>query len=159
MVLDLIMDKGSVKEKEWNLKSTSLDLVPFDHGPTDVVSTDKKIWFGEFSQGAPASQGGPNVREGIRAEIAGITLVFGCLTERYRHPRGSAHGSVIFRIKRKDPHGVEGFHRSAACDPGHLLAKPGRPLRYQIIGSHEAAISGRRIYFAVRINLDLVLCH
>jgi hypothetical protein len=55
MVLDLIMDKGSVKEKEWHLKSTSLDLVPFDHGPTNIVTANQKIGFGKFAQRAFAS--------------------------------------------------------------------------------------------------------
>jgi hypothetical protein len=55
MVLDLIMDKGSVKEKDWNLEGTSLNLIPFDHRPTDIVATYQKIRFGEFAQRAFAS--------------------------------------------------------------------------------------------------------
>jgi hypothetical protein len=65
MILDLIVDKRGVEEEDRDLKGTSLDLIPFDHGSTDVVPTDEKIRFGEFSQGAFASQGRPNVCEGI----------------------------------------------------------------------------------------------
>jgi hypothetical protein len=55
MVLDLIMDKGSVKEKDRHLKSTSLDLIPFDDGSTDIVAANQKIGFGKFAQRAFAS--------------------------------------------------------------------------------------------------------
>ena len=81
MVLDLIVDKRGVEEEDGDPKGTSLNLIPFDHRPTDVVPADEKIRFGKFSQRAFASQGGPNIRKGIRAQIAGISFLLGSLTE------------------------------------------------------------------------------
>jgi hypothetical protein len=67
MVLDFIVNKRGVEEEEGDLEGASLNFIPFDHRPTDVVATYQKIGFGKFSQRAFAGQGGPNVRKGIRA--------------------------------------------------------------------------------------------
>jgi hypothetical protein len=55
MVLDLIVDKRGVEEEDGDLKGTGLDLIPFDHGPTDIVAANQKIGFGKFAQRAFAS--------------------------------------------------------------------------------------------------------
>jgi hypothetical protein len=45
MFLGLIMDKGCVEEKDGHLKSTGLKLIPFDHGPADIIAAYQKIGF------------------------------------------------------------------------------------------------------------------
>ena len=39
MFLDLIIDKGSVKEKDGDIKGPCLKLIPFDDRTADVVAT------------------------------------------------------------------------------------------------------------------------
>ena len=75
------MDKRCVKEKNWDLKSTGLNLIPFDHRSTDIVAADQKIGFGKLSEWAFARKIGSNVRQSIRTEIAGISLMLGSFTE------------------------------------------------------------------------------
>src|SRR4030042_2731998 len=79
MVLDFIVDKRGIEEEDGDLEGSSLNFIPFDHRPTDIVSTDEKIRFGEFSQRAFASQGASTVRKGVRTEIAGIPFMLGLL--------------------------------------------------------------------------------
>jgi hypothetical protein len=45
MFLGLIVDKGCVEEKYGYLKGTGLKLIPFDHCPTDIITTYQKIGF------------------------------------------------------------------------------------------------------------------
>jgi hypothetical protein len=52
MVLDLIVDKRGVEEEDRDLEGTSLNLIPFDHRPTDIVATNQKIGLGKFAQRA-----------------------------------------------------------------------------------------------------------
>jgi hypothetical protein len=159
VVLDLIVDEGGVEEEEGDLQGTSLNLIPLDYGPADIIATNEKIGFGKFSERAFSSEKRSNIREGIRAEIPGISLVLGSFTERNRHPGGAAHGSIIFRIERKNSHGVKGFDGSAARDPGHFLAEPGRVFRDEVIGHHQTAISPCGFYFAIRIRLRTISHH
>jgi len=56
MVLDLVVNKRGVEEEDGDLESPSLNFIPFDHGPTDIVAANQKIGFGKFAQRALAGK-------------------------------------------------------------------------------------------------------
>jgi hypothetical protein len=81
MVLDLIVDKRGVEEEDGDLEGTSLNFIPFDHRSTDIVAADQKIGLGKLSERTFARKIGSNVRQSIRTEIAGISLMLGSFAE------------------------------------------------------------------------------
>jgi hypothetical protein len=80
--MDFIMNERSIEEKNRDIKSTGLNLIPFDNRPADIIAAYQEVRLGENPKGAPAGEGRTNIREGIRAEIPGISFVFSSLTER-----------------------------------------------------------------------------
>jgi hypothetical protein len=157
--MDLVVKKRGVEEEKRDVKSAGLNFVPLDHRSADIVTAHQKVRLGETSQRAFTGKGRSDIGQGVRAEVSGVSLVLGSLTKGNRHSEGSTHGTIIFRVERKDSHGIKRFHGTATRNPSHFLAKPSGMLHHKIIGHHQTTIRRRRFNLSIWINLECRLWH
>jgi len=129
--------EGRVENKQGNVEIARLHLVPFQHGPADVVAAHQHVRFGQPSDRTAVNRRAGDVGTGIGTQIVGIAHRFGFLAQIDAHLAGADHGSVILRIDGNHIHGDQRLHRPAARDPGHLLVVLPGHFGVDIIGRHD----------------------